>query len=75
MDDADSMRDVKVFQAGTRQQGGSIVTDGGRVLAVTALGQTIADAQRRAYQAMGKINFEGMHFRKDIGHQAIRSGK
>jgi phosphoribosylamine--glycine ligase len=39
---------------------------------VTALGKTIAEAQRRAYQAMGHIRFEGMHYRKDIGHQAVR---
>jgi phosphoribosylamine--glycine ligase len=72
IDDADAMRDVKVFQAGTRQQGGRIVTDGGRVLAVTALGDTIAAAQKRAYEAIGKIHFEGMHYRKDIGWQAVR---
>ena len=72
IDEADSMRDVKVFQAGTRQQSGSIVTDGGRVLAITALGETIADAQQRAYEAIGKIHFEGMHYRKDIGWQAVR---
>lgn len=69
--EADAMRDVKVFQAGTRMEGKTLVTDGGRVLAVTALGDTIADAQRRAYQAMEKISFEGMHFRKDIGRRAI----
>jgi phosphoribosylamine--glycine ligase len=70
---ADGMMDVKVFQGGTRTEGKSIVTDGGRVLGVTALGDTIADAQRRAYQAMSLIQFEGMHFRRDIGHQAIKS--
>ncbi|MDB5301302.1 MAG: purD, partial [Phycisphaerales bacterium] len=69
--DAESMRDVKVFQAGTRLDGKQLVTDGGRVLAVTALGDTIADAQKRAYQAMEKIHFEGMHYRKDIGKKAI----
>jgi len=42
------------------------------VLGVTALGNTIADAQARAYEAMSKIHFEGMHYRKDIGHRAIR---
>ena len=68
--DADAMPDVKVFQAGTKGDG-KIVTDGGRVLAVTALGDTIADAQKRAYQAMEKIHFEGMHYRKDIGHRAV----
>jgi phosphoribosylamine--glycine ligase len=69
--DADAMRDVKVFQAGTRMDGKTLVTDGGRVLAVTALGDTIADAQKRAYQAIGKIHFEGMYYRKDIGKRAI----
>ena len=72
VDDADAMPDVKVFHAGTREKNGVLLTDGGRVLAVTALGNTIADAQKRAYQAMSKIHFEGMHYRKDIGHQAIR---
>jgi phosphoribosylamine--glycine ligase len=69
---ADALPDVKVFHAGTKQQGEEVVTDGGRVLAVTALGRTIADAQKRAYQAMELIHFDGMHFRKDIGHQAIK---
>ena len=41
-------------------------------MSVTALGNTIADAQRRAYQAIAKIHFEGMHYRKDIGHWAVR---
>ena len=49
-----------------------VATDGGRVLSVTALGRTIADAQRRAYQAMGMIHFDGMHYRRDIGWRAIR---
>jgi len=70
IDDADAMNDVKVFHSGTARKGDQIVTDGGRVLAVTALGNTIADAQKRAYQAMGKIKFDGMHFRKDIGWRA-----
>ena len=72
INDADAMHDVKVFQGGTKKQGKTILTDGGRVLGVTALGNTIAEAQARAYQAMSKIHFEGMHFRKDIGHRAIR---
>jgi len=69
--DADSMRDVKVFQGGTRADGKRILTDGGRVLSVTALGDTIGDAQRRAYEALAKIHFEGMHYRKDIGWRAM----
>jgi phosphoribosylamine--glycine ligase len=69
--DADAMRDVKVFQGGTKAQGKTIVTDGGRVLSVTALGNTTADAKKRAYEALAKIHFEGMHYRKDIGRQAM----
>jgi phosphoribosylamine--glycine ligase len=71
IDDADAMRDVKVFHSGTARRDNQIVTDGGRVLAVTALGNTIADAQKRAYQAIRKIHFEGIHYRKDIGWRAI----
>jgi phosphoribosylamine--glycine ligase len=71
--EADAMNDVKVFHSGTKADGKKILTDGGRVLAVTALGSSFADAQKRAYDAMGKIHFEGMHFRKDIGHQAIKA--
>jgi phosphoribosylamine--glycine ligase len=69
--DADAMRDVKVFQGGTKSQGKQIVTDGGRVLSVTALGTTTAEAKKRAYEALSKIHFEGMHYRKDIGRQAV----
>jgi phosphoribosylamine--glycine ligase len=73
IDKADSLPDVKVFQAGTRfaPDGRTVLTDGGRVLSVTALAKTIADAQRRAYQAMGMIQFEGMHYRRDIGWRAV----
>jgi phosphoribosylamine--glycine ligase len=69
---ADGMEDVKVFHSGTRFEGGKVVTDGGRVLGVTALGRTIGDAQKRAYEALSKIQFEGMHFRRDIGHWATQ---
>ncbi len=73
VDDADAMPDVKVFHSGTRLDGKRLVTDGGRVLGVTALGADIADARRRAYAALDKIKFDGMHFRKDIGWQALKS--
>jgi len=69
---ADAMKDVKVFQAGTKMLNGKLVTDGGRVLAVTALGDTIQEAQKRAYEAIAKVQLEGMHYRKDIGHRAIK---
>ena len=69
---ADAMAGVKVFQGGTRREGGRVVTDGGRVLGVTALGDTVAAARNRAYAAMELIHFDGMHYRRDIGHQALR---
>jgi phosphoribosylamine---glycine ligase len=72
VDDADALHDVKVFHSGTRMDGNQLVTDGGRVLGVTALGDTIQQAQKRAYDAMKKIHFDGMHYRTDIAHQAIQ---
>jgi len=58
--------DVHVFHAGTRVEHGAVVTAGGRVLAVTALGATVADARRRAYDAVARIEFQGAHYRRDI---------
>jgi phosphoribosylamine--glycine ligase len=70
---ADKLEGVKVFLAGTKfGEDGKILTDGGRVLGVTATADTIVDAQKLAYQAMELIHFEGMHYRKDIGRQAVR---
>src|SRR5947207_7915142 len=60
---ADGLPDVKVFHSGTKFDGTKVVTDGGRVLSVTALGNTIADAQKKAYRAMDLIHFEGIHYR------------
>jgi len=71
--EAAGMEDVMVFQAGTAQKDGQIVTNGGRVLSVTALGKTIADAKARAYEAVEKIHFEGAYWRKDIADKAIRA--
>ncbi len=71
LEDAGSMDNVVVFHAGTKSQDGDIVTNGGRVLGVTALGETIADAKEKAYQAIDKINFEGLYFRRDIADKAI----
>jgi phosphoribosylamine--glycine ligase len=70
--EAAELPDVKVFHAGTRQDGGRVLTDGGRVLGVTALGDTLADARRRAYEAVGRIEFTGMHYRRDIAEKALR---
>ncbi len=73
--EAAKMKDVVVFHAGTKSliaNGKShIVTDGGRVLGVAGLGNTIQEAINRSYQAVEKISFEGAHYRKDIGHKAL----
>jgi phosphoribosylamine--glycine ligase len=71
LDAAAAMPDVKVFHAGTLQEGNHILTDGGRVLAVTALGDDLAAARAKAYAAVEKIRFTGMHYRKDIGRKAL----
>jgi phosphoribosylamine--glycine ligase len=63
--------DVKVFHAGTALRNGEVVTTGGRVLCVTALGSRVADAQRRAYAALNAINWPGVQYRHDIGYRAI----
>jgi phosphoribosylamine--glycine ligase len=62
----------KVFQAGTLLHEGKLVTSGGRVLGVTAGGATLQEAIDRAYGAVEKIHFEGMHFRRDIGQKGLR---
>ena len=69
--DAAALADVVVFHAGTRRAGDEIVTDGGRVLGVTALGADMKSAIGRAYEAVSKISWEGVHCRKDIGHRAV----
>jgi phosphoribosylamine--glycine ligase len=66
--------DCRVFHAGTRLEGGRILTNGGRVLGVTALGDSLKMAARRAYEAVDAIRFEGMQYRKDIGHRALKKG-
>jgi len=71
LDAAKRMKDVVVFHAGTARKDKTVVTDGGRVLGVTALGDTVADAIDKAYQAVGKITWQGAYCRKDIGRKAI----
>ena len=63
---------TKVFHAGTAQQDNAVVTAGGRVLCVTALGESVSQAQQSAYQAVAKISWDGMFYRKDIGYRAIK---
>ena len=72
---AEQLKDVVVFHAGTAMKDGSLVTAGGRVLGVTAVGGTIADAKKQAYEAVGRINFEGARYRRDIADKAIRGKK
>ena len=69
--DATSHPDVHVFHAGTSVSGNGVVTSGGRVLCVTALGDSVKQAQRSAYAAIGAISFDGMQYRRDIGHRAV----
>ncbi|PZV26853.1 MAG: phosphoribosylamine--glycine ligase [Snowella sp.] len=61
-----------VFHAGTKMQSGQLLTDGGRVLGVTATGGTFTDAIAQVYQAVEKIDFEGKYYRRDIGHRALK---
>ncbi|MBP7204752.1 MAG: phosphoribosylamine--glycine ligase [Propionivibrio sp.] len=62
---------VKVFHAGTEEKDGKVVTAGGRVLCVTALGDNVKLAQKHAYEAILGIHFDGMQYRRDIGHRAV----
>ena len=72
VEEAEQLKDVVVFHAGTRIQDGDLVTNGGRVLGVTALGRTIADAKVSAYNAVDKIKYDGAYCRRDIADKAIR---
>lgn len=67
--------DCQVFHAGTALRDGDVVTSGGRVLCVTALGHNTRTAQKRAYEAVEQIRFDGQQYRRDIGHRAIAAGR
>lgn len=71
LDDCARMENVQVFHAGTRREEGEVYTNGGRVLAVTALGENVAAARDLAYAAVGKIHFEGCQYRRDIALTAV----
>ncbi len=71
LDEAAGLEDVRVFHAGTAMKGDEIVTAGGRVLGVTALGRDIKGAIDRAYEAVDMISWEGAQFRRDIGAKAL----
>jgi len=64
--EAASVEGVTVLHAGTAERDGRVVTAGGRVLAITASGSSLAEARARAYAAAGRISFDGIHYRKDI---------
>jgi phosphoribosylamine--glycine ligase len=64
-----------VFHAGTALQGDRVVVTGGRVLCVTALGDSVRQAQKSAYAAVAEIRFDGMQFRSDIGHRGLAPRK
>ena len=72
LEEAALMPDVMVFHAGTKRTGKQVVTSGGRVLGVTALGADLPQAARRAYEAVAKISFKGAHWRKDIAARGLR---
>src|SRR5690606_18273102 len=69
---ANEVEGVTVFHAGTRREGDRLLTAGGRVLTVTAIGDDVDQAAERAYRAADLIHFEGKHLRRDIGHHARR---
>jgi phosphoribosylamine--glycine ligase len=75
LEEAAKLPDVKVFHAGTKEVNGRVVTDGGRVLAVTALGDDLAAAKARAYEAVKLITFSGAHYRTDIADKALKPRK
>jgi phosphoribosylamine--glycine ligase len=65
---------VEVFHAGTALMGGQLLTAGGRVLGVTAAADSLQEALDRAYRVMAEIFFEGIYYRRDIGHRALKGG-
>jgi phosphoribosylamine--glycine ligase len=67
--------DCRVFHAGTKLEGDAVVTNGGRVLCVTALGDSLRMARTRAYEAIERIRFDGMQFRRDIGHRGLKKSR
>ena len=71
LEEAEKVRGVVVFHAGTALVDGDVLTAGGRVLGVTGTGDDLPEALKRAYEGIGKIGFEGMYYRKDIGWRAV----
>ena len=69
LEEAGSLPDVVVFHAGTKAEAGKVLSSGGRVLGVTSTGSDIPSAIKKAYEAVAKIQWDGIHYRKDIGHR------
>ncbi|NUO07528.1 MAG: phosphoribosylamine--glycine ligase [Candidatus Brocadia sp.] len=75
LDSIKALDNVQVFHAGTSMKDGKVITNGGRVLGVTALGKNIPEAQKAAYGAIQKLSFEGAYYRRDIGAKAMHQKK
>jgi phosphoribosylamine--glycine ligase len=75
LNDAAPTPGVEIFHSGTARTGDQLVTSGGRVLGVTAIGDSLQQALDRAYQALSQIHFDGMYYRRDIGHRALKHTK
>jgi phosphoribosylamine--glycine ligase len=71
IEEAEQMPDIVVFHAGTKIDDRNLVTNGGRVLGVSAIGENLSMALATAYEAVKKINFDGIYYRKDIGKKAL----
>ena len=67
--------DCRAFHAGTQLEGGALVTNGGRVMCVTALGDSLRIARGRAYEVIDRIRYDGMQYRRDIGHRALKKSR
>ncbi|SRR6266702_1247326 len=75
LEDAARIPGVEIFHSGTSLAEDQVVTAGGRVLGVTATAASLEEALQRAYQAIGEVRFEGMYYRRDIGHRALKRSK
>ena len=73
LENVSNLKDVVVFHAGTKRVDGNVVTNSGRVLGITALGDTIKDSIKNVYNAVSKVSWDGVHYRKDIGMKASKS--
>jgi phosphoribosylamine--glycine ligase len=72
LENVPTMKQIMIFHAGTTAEDDRILTSGGRVLGVTAIGETLQAAIDRAYQTVRTIHFDGAHYRNDIGYKALK---